>query len=325
MSNGTSEHDDFPMFITRGTFPGAAPAHCLYTTAYSPPSWHNCSVALLLTMARPNWDFEDPNNDSHTTFATASFAEGASRRAYRAMRWKPASKYRQKAVVKEYKAAYAWAQGDWDTAISIYEKTKKLAGKFNTVSKPNRPIRIVDYGVQKVTSRPDHSTPKLGEYILVEDYLEGDFQKFISNAGWVKSQCMTSCILMPTFAHWTWVHTRGQLMVADLQGVRYDDKYVLTDPCILSVDRNYGATDLALIGMALFFLTHRCTDICRSLDIARKRPNPMRLGALEQYIQTHVLTSYQIPTSYLSREDYERIPMEIREKIRAEVIACLFN
>ncbi len=240
------------------------------------------------------------------------------------MRWKPASKYRQKAVVKEYKASYAWAQGDWDTAVSIYKKTKELAGKFNAASGANRPIRIVDYDVQKVTTRTDDGTPKLGEYILVEDYLEGDFQKFISNAGWVKPQCMTSCTLMPTFAHWTWVHTRGQLMVADLQGVRYDDEYVLTDPCILSVDRNYGATDLALIGMALFFLTHQCTDICRSLDIAHKRPNQMRLGALEQYIQTHVIASYQFPTSYLSKEDYEKIPMAIREAIRAAVVACLF-
>ncbi len=281
-----------------------------------PPSWHNCSVALLLTMARPNWDFADPNNDASTAFATASFAEGASRRAYRAMRWKPASKYRQKAVVKDYKAAYAWAQGDWDTAISIYEKTKELAGKFNTVSGANRPIRIVDYDVQKVISRSDDGRPKLGEFVLVEDYLEGDFQKFTSNTGWVKPQCMTTYTPMPTFAHWTWVHTGGQLMVTDLQGVRYDDEYVLTDPCILSVDRNYGATDLALIGVALFFLTHQCTDICRSLDIARKRP---------QYVQTHVPASNQISTSYMSKEDYEKIPMAIREAIRAALVACLFN
>ncbi len=274
-------------------------------------------------MARPNWDFADPNDDSDGTFASVSFAEGASRRAYRGMRWKPASKYRQKAVVKEYKDAYAWAQGDWDTAVSIYEKTKELARKFNTASGAC-PIRIVDYNVQEVISTTDDSTPKLGEFVLVEDYLEGDFQKFISNAGWVKPQCMTTYTLMPTFAHWTWVHTGGQLMVADLQGVRYDDKYVLTDPCILSVDRNYGATDLALIGVALFFLTHQCTVSCRSLDIARKRPNQMRLGALEQYIQTHVHTSYQFPTSYLSKEDYERIPMEIREAIRAALVACLF-
>ncbi len=273
---------------------------------------------------RPNWDFTDPNNDVSTSFATASFAEGASRRAYRAMRWKPASKYGQKAVAKEYKAAYAWAQGDWDTAVSIYEKTKELARKFNIASNADRPIRIVDYDVQKVSSRAVDGTPKLGEFVLVEDYLEGDFQKFTSNAGGVKPQCTTTYTLMPSFAHWTWVHTRGQLMVADLQGVRYDNEYVLTDPCILSVDRNYGATDLALIGMALFFLTHQCTDFCHSLDIARKRPDQMRLEGLGQYVQTHVIASYQFPTSYLSKEDYEKIPMEIREKIRAALIACLF-
>ncbi len=76
--------------------------------------------------ARPNWDFTAPTNGS-ATFATLSFAAGASRRAFRAMRWKPASKYGRKAVVKEYKDSSSWAQGDWDTAVKTYEKTKELA------------------------------------------------------------------------------------------------------------------------------------------------------------------------------------------------------
>ena len=55
-------------------------------------------------------------------------------------------------------------------------------------------------------------------------------------------------------------------MVSDLQGVRYDSKYVLTDPAILSLEGgNYGSTDLSLVGMGLFFLSHQCTDVCRSL------------------------------------------------------------
>ena len=184
-------------------------------------------------MSRPNWDFQ-PGKYA-VTFAQASFAEGVSRRAYRAMYWKPAHKYGRKAVVKEYKDEYAWTQGDWDIAVEIYKKTEELAAQFNRTSGTNYPIRVVDRSVQKVVESSDDSTPKLGEWVLVEDYLEGDYQKFISNSGWVKPQCMTTYKSIPAFAHWSWVHTGGQLMVSDLQGVRYSDKYMLTDPCILSL------------------------------------------------------------------------------------------
>ena len=152
--------------------------------------------AATTVMSKPNWDFYPA--DASTTFATVSFAEGASRRAYRAMYWKPARKYGRKAVVKEYKDEYAWTQGDWDTAVQIYEKTEEFAIQFNTASGTNYPIHIVDHTVQKVIESDDTSTPKLGEWVLVEDYLEGDYQKFISNSGWVKPQCMTTYISMPS-------------------------------------------------------------------------------------------------------------------------------
>ena len=137
-------------------------------------------------MSRPNWDFSPPTNPvASTSFATESFAEGASRRAYRAMRWKPAHKFGSKAVVKAYKDEYTWAQGDWDiaTCIAIYEQTKSLAAQFNALTGRSCPIYVVDYTAEKVNT--SNGTPKLGEWVLVEDFLEGQFQKFISNSGWV--------------------------------------------------------------------------------------------------------------------------------------------
>lgn len=270
-----------------------------------------------------NWEFKYDANwpDDKSSFATLSFAEGASRRAYRAMHWKPVSKYGTKAVVKEYKASYAWAQGDWDTAVNTYEKAKELAKKFNEVSATNHPIHIVYYDIQKVVKQPTNATPKLGEWILVEDYLEGDFQKFVSNTGWVKPLCLTSYNSMPAFSHWTWVYTKGQLMVTDLQGVRYDDKYVLTDPCIVSINREYGANDLALLGMCLFFMTHQCTDMCRSLNIAAKRPD---LKSMDVFYKQEILVKMvQAPTSYLSEEEYEELPKQLRIQLRYVMVTAL--
>ena len=166
----------------------------------------------------------------------------------------------------------------------------------------------------------DDSTPKLGEWVLVEDYLEGDYQKFISNSGWVKPQCMTTYKSIPAFAHWSWVHTGGQLMVSDLQGVRYSDKYMLTDPCILSLSRDYGATDLALIGMGLFFMTHQCTDICRSLGIAHKRPN---MATMHQFLNEEFGHLIQLSTSYISKEEYEKLSAQIKERIRSILLASV--
>ena len=270
-------------------------------------------------MSKPNWDFE-PADDADTSFAEVSFAEGVSRKAYRAMHWKPACKFGRKAVVKEYKDKYTWAQGDWDTAVEIYKKTKKLAAQFNKVSGTNYPIQVVDYSVQEVTESDDDSTPKLGEWVLVEDYLEGDYQKFISNSGWVKPQCMTIYKSMPAFAHWSWVHTRGQLMVSDLQGVCYRDKYVLTDPCILSLNREYGATDLALIGMGLFFMMHQCTDVCHDLDIAHKRPN---MAKVQKYVNNEFSHMIQLSTSYIAKEQYESLPAHTKERIRSILLASV--
>ena len=257
-----------------------------------------------------NWEFrhkEDTCNET-TSIATLSFAEGTSRRAYRGMYWKPAHKYGMKAVAKEYKHDYQWAKSDWDTAVSLYEKANELAKGFNQAMKTDREIHIVDYGIQIVTETPDNTKrPKLNEYVLVEDYLEGEFEKYISNTGWVNPICCMEYVLMPAFTHWSWVHTRGDLMITDLQGVRYDHKYVLTDPCVLSFDRKFGAMDNSVIGMAFFFTSHVCNSVCQALEIDKQRPDTR---PIEQQTRASLFKMQQ-STSFILADDYAKIPNEI--------------
>ena len=261
-----------------------------------------------------DWDFQY-SPGAGTTFATASFAEGVSRRAYRAMRWTPREKYGQKAVVKEYKSSYTWAQGDWDVAVNTYKKAKEFADGFNVAaeSRTNCPIKMVDCDIQKVTRRSTEGRPKLNEWVMVEDYLEGDFQKYISNSGWVKPRCVQEYQSMPAFAHWSWVHSKGSQMVCDLQGVLYPDKYVLTDPAILSVEGSYGSTDLALVGMGLFFSTHQCTDVCRSLGIVDKRPD---LSQIQQFMNGQFGHLVKMATSYFPKEQFDSLPAQTKQVIR---------
>ena len=259
-----------------------------------------------------NWNFTQ-SKDAATSFATLSFAKGTSRRAYRAMYWTPDHKYGMKAVIKEYKDQYQWAQSDWDTAVSLYDQANKLAKAFNRIKKKGPQVHIVDYSIHKVTTTPDNTKrPKLNEYVLVEDYLEGEFEKYISNTGHVNQACCMNYVVMPAFTHWSWVHTRGDLMITDLQGVRYDDKYVLTDPCVLSIDKRFGAMDNSAIGMAMFFSSHVCNSVCQALKIKTIRPDT-------EPIEEHMMAStikMQKSTSYISADDYAKIPNKVKLKIK---------
>ncbi|KAL5470812.1 hypothetical protein EMCRGX_G028837 [Ephydatia muelleri] len=146
---------------------------------------------------------------------------------------------------------------------------------------------------------------------MVEDFNEGDFQKYISNSGWVKPRCFSEYSSMPAFAHWSWVHTGGSLMVSDLQGVRCDSKYVLTDPAILSLEGSYGSTDLSLVGMGLFFLSHQCTDVCRSNG--NKRPD---MSQIYCFMNSEFGRLVQMATTYFPKEKFESLPPQMKQTIR---------
>ena len=54
------------------------------------------------------------------------------------------------------------------------------------------------------------------------------------------------------------------MLLCDLQGGVYKDGFVITDPVVMSVDREYGPTDLGAEGIATFFARHQCNEYCRA-------------------------------------------------------------
>ena len=178
------------------------------------------------------------------------------------------------------KDRYLGHPSDWDTTVKIYTKASELAQSFNEYSKTDHPVSFTGVDVVFVSCLFDQSAvPKIGEYVVVEDYIEGEYKKWCNNYGYLSTEYQS----MPAFMHWSWVHTKGQLMIADLQGVRGDDRFSLTDPVIMFVDNSYGPTDTGVEGMIMFFRNMNATNfvaICQSQNFAREIP----LILLEKYL-----------------------------------------
>ena len=196
------------------------------------------------------------------TFESNPFAEGRFRLAYKGKYTEPPSQKGRACVVKQNKSSYTWKAADWDVTVQIYKVAKDLATTF---SRKRRTVTIeyVDVKVYKVTVA-SLKGPKMNECVIVEDYIPGNFVKWCNNYGYISP----SSTYMPAFMHWSWVHSGGNLMVADLQGVKTQFKYMLTDPVIMSNTEDgghYGCTDTGVEGIAMFFLKHTCNEFCKNL------------------------------------------------------------
>eukprot|EP00933_Yihiella_yeosuensis_P084396 TRINITY_DN98865_c0_g1_i1.p2 TRINITY_DN98865_c0_g1~~TRINITY_DN98865_c0_g1_i1.p2 ORF type:complete len:150 (+),score=24.41 TRINITY_DN98865_c0_g1_i1:42-452(+) len=103
------------------------------------------------------------------------------------------------------------------------------------------------------------------ERICVEPYLNGEFQKLNSNAGWLSQKPVAA--VGQAFSHWTWHMSQGQFLICDLQGTLSGNKWLLTDPAAHSPTAGtLGPTDLGQRGVDTFFQTHICNSMCRGFS-----------------------------------------------------------
>jgi len=133
-------------------------------------------------------------------------------------------------------------------------KAKQLAMQFNALHPPKKIEMIDAYWVVLEDGRP----------FWAEAFIPGEFKKHNNNARW---QEVNNARNTPqSFSHFTAEVTECELMVVDVQGV--GDLY--TDPQIHSTcgTQQYGVGNLGHLGMAMFFQTHVCNDLCRYLGLS---------------------------------------------------------
>lgn len=241
------------------------------------------------------------------TFNPVPFDEGRFRLAYKGT----VNATGEAIVVKKKKAEYTWESTGWDLSMKLQGKSQELAKKF-TASWTGLSIEFTKTEVYRVISTggvpASPRQPAMNEYVLVEKFLSGKFTKWCNNYGYISPDSE----LMPGFMHWSWVDTRGEIMIADLQGVQNGPyNYCLTDPVLLSNSIEggvYGCTDMGVEGMGMFFLHHTCNQFCRGLP----KPKPSDVVATPSALQQ--LNLIMTSTAY-SHE--KKFPWHIRQTMTA--------
>ena len=203
----------------------------------------------------PNWEKENPQAIWHSE----PFSQGSMRYAYQARytKFHKSRSHGERAIIKRLKNCTVCKREGWDEEIKLAEKAKEFVDKWNaTHSVDKRYIIHVPEVIRTITAGRGF---KSGEWVTLEPYIEGNYEKWNSNSGWNKEEKLS----VHAFCHWTYHYSGGTMLLCDAQGVRNGDSYCLTDPAICSMRAGqYGMTDCGEAAITTWFETHRCNTFC---------------------------------------------------------------
>lgn len=215
------------------------------------------------------------------------FAQGATRWAFRGLIARDSYKgfTRGTHVVVKAVKARAFNEGVRISKDDILaqELTNNMCEMFNAKNFVNK--KVYTRPAQLIKAKRTHYDRRgvpliaIGESMLLEQEIRGEYEKFNSNSGWAND----AATLPQFFSHWSWVESGGRVLICDLQGHRgrpggpkwhrTHAYYIFTDPVVLTKDPGQlGCGDLGWDGILQWFEGHECNDLCRRHGIASNKP-----------------------------------------------------
>ncbi|KAL7624654.1 hypothetical protein AAE478_006224 [Parahypoxylon ruwenzoriense] len=165
----------------------------------------------------------------------------------------------QACVVKWFKTGAVFEADYFILDIKAVDKALEIVNRFNELNIVNKTVKI---NVPAVWVFDENSGERAGQHLLCEPFIQ-NYQKFNSNTGW-NDDSRSWGEVMQALSHFSYHVTGGQFVLCDIQGGVYQQEVVLSDPVILSRNRDYGVTDLGPEGISSFFSQHSCNNYCRS-------------------------------------------------------------
>lgn len=165
---------------------------------------------------------------------------------------------------------------DGDEFVSMVEDMriqalcKSFALEFNSLVR-GRPIDfVVTMCLQEKKKKRKAMDDSRQQSFSLEPFIEGEYIKYNNNASMVMEEPHPFNDTAQAFSHFTFERSWGLFMVVDLQGVGN----LLTDPAVHTKDKNrfkLCKTNLNEDGFKLFFVSHKCNEICKTLGLKSNR------------------------------------------------------
>lgn len=208
---------------------------------------------------------------------TKPFTRGAMRQCYRTKKlskfssahsqdWNHALNYVSKRYIEEVDRDVYFQD------VKLQMDAKVWAEEYNRHNPPKK-VDMMQMYILEFKNR------KGSPLYHLEHYIEGNYVKYNSNSGFVEDSLRYT---PQALSHFTFERSDHQLIVVDIQGV--GDLY--TDPQIHTFEgTEYGDGNLGAKGIALFFHSHVCNEICHSLSLTEFDLSPKELQNHQDFLR----------------------------------------